>query len=163
MENDFKILGKRKRKPKVKEDFVSLEQIKSKKIKKTKLKPTFLTNFKCELCSTPNFVNGKSEKKKSRHIFDIQKNKVLRVCNACGLKFKRKVNQKRESNFYKKKFIQENKTSYIKESKSFGLEIARIVNNKDAENFFCPKFRSKPCKCLQKFIQLGKYYLSFIS
>jgi len=160
MEDDFNLLGKRKRKPKVIEDFVSLEQIKGKvrpkKIEKTKQKTTFQKSFECELCSTPNFVKGTSEKKKSRHIYDIQKNKVLRVCNACGLKFKRKGKQKRESNNHRRKIIPEDKISYINEAKSFALEIASLVNDKDAENFFCPKFKSKPCKCLQKFIQLEK-------
>ena len=166
MEDDLKVLGKRKSKPKVKEDFVSFDQIniaavKSKESKKTKLKTSLQNNFRCELCSATRFVQGTFEKKKTRRIFDNQNNKVLKVCNACGLKFKRKARSKGKfkSDNYKKIVARaEDKVSYIKEGKLFALEIARLVNDRDAENFYCPKFRSKPCKCLQKFIQLGKYH-----
>ena len=166
MEDDVKFLGKRKSKPKVKEDFVSFDQIniaavKSKESKKTKLKTSLQNNFRCELCSATRFVQGTSENKKTRRIFDIQINKFLKVCNACGLKFKRKARSKGKfkSDNYKKIVARaEDKVSYIKEGKLFALEIARLVNDRDAENFYCPKFRSKPCKCLQKFIQLGKYH-----
>ena len=89
MEDDLKVLGKRKSKPKVKEDFVSFDQInvaavKSKEINKTKLKTSIQKNFRCELCSATRFVQGTSEKQKTKRILDIQNNKVLKVCNAQG-------------------------------------------------------------------------------
>ena len=158
--------SKRKIKEKVTKDFVSLDNVKikastKKKINKRKLN---VKDFQCGVCGCSTFVKGKSNLRKSRHVFESQSKKVIKACNACGLKIRRREKKKLQGgggNDYTKggkiNVNSENgdKASYLKEGKLFALQISELVDDEDAKKFYCPKYRRKPCRCLQTFLQLG--------
>lgn len=107
-------------------------------------------DFKCENCGTESFLKGNEEVRKCRHVYDAETRKTFNLCNACGLKLKRKQNRK------EKQLTSTNgtdKDKYLQEGRAFGRQISELVGDEDAKQFFCPKFRGKPCKCLQTFMQ----------
>jgi len=106
--------------------------------------------FQCDNCGTENFVKGNKKSRKCRHVFDPETRKTLKLCNACGLKLKRKQNRKEKPT----RIVKESeKEEYLQEGRAFGKDISELVNDDDAKHFFCPKFRGKPCRCLQTFMQ----------
>ena len=158
--------SKRKIKEKVTKDFVALDNVKIKASikRRTKKRKLNVNDFQCGVCGCSTFVKGKSNLRKSRHVFESQSKKVIKACNACGLKIRRREKKKLlggdENDRTKGGKINVNsesgdKASYLKEGKLFALQISELVDDEDAKKFFCPKFRRKPCRCLQTFLQLG--------
>ena len=146
-------------KPKVPEDYSPHEPIRKANSKKNHSKKKINkkpqnsnNNFHCDKCGVKNFVKGNSSYKKCRHFYDADFKKTLKLCNACGLKLKRK-STKTVVKEYKVDQVESNKQEYLDKGKEFGQYISSLVNDEAAKAFFCPKFRSKPCACLQTFMQ----------
>lgn len=143
--------NKRVIKQKVPIDYNPYEE--SNKIAKKKKKRQKLfkeAGFQCDHCGGENFLKGNKQVRKCRHVYDAETRKTLKLCNACGLKLKRKLNRKDK---IVSPVTETDKEKYLQEGRAFGEDIAELVNDEEAKQFFCPKFRGKPCRCLQTFMQ----------
>jgi len=120
-----------------------------KKTKKSKSSKS--QEFKCDNCGSEHFLKGNDKVKKHRQIFNHETKKMMKLCNACGLRLKREASKKPKAADVKRSDI--GKDKYLEEGRSFGMYVAGLVNDEMAKQFFCPKFRSKPCQCLQTFMQ----------
>lgn len=108
------------------------------------------TDFKCESCGGEHYLKGDTNIRKCRHVFDPESKKTMKLCNACGLKLKRKQTK----NVVPVKQVEDSdKEKYLEEGRAFGLNISKLIDDELAKQFFCPKFRGKPCRCLQTFMQ----------
>ena len=107
-------------------------------------------HFKCDNCGGKNFLKGNEKVRKCRHVFDAETRKTLKLCNACGLKLKRKQTRKVTT---AKPVTDTDKQKYLEEGRAFGQHISELINDELAKQFFCPKFRGKPCQCLQTFMK----------
>ena len=149
--------SKRKIIKKLRPDFIS-----SSKLRTPKKKITPKTNrdgFICGVCNSETFLKQNPNVNKCRLILDSKTNKLIRACNACGLKFKRRrkgVKVKASVKTKTNSTISEDKKQYLESAKSYALEISKLVKDDIAKNFYCPKFRTKPCGCLQTFLQFDK-------
>ena len=106
--------------------------------------------FRCDNCGAENFLKGNGQVRKCRHVYNAETRKTLKLCNACGLKLKRKQNKKDKPVIL---VTGNEKDKYLQEGRAFGRYISELVNDEEAKQFFCPKFRGKPCRCLQTFMQ----------
>jgi len=130
-ETDQKVAKREKRRPKVRNTYQDAD-------------------FKCDNCGGVQFLKGNTNIRKCRHVFDLETRKTLNLCNACGLKLKRKQNRKATPT---KPAADTDKQKYLEEGRAFGQDISELINDELAKQFFCPKFRGKPCRCLQTFMK----------
>ena len=121
-----------------------------KKKKGKLLQQSVETDNGCDDCGATHFTKGNTQIKKWRHVFDEESKRNLKLCNACGLKLKRKQTKKEAPT---KLLVDTDKDKYLEEGRAFGVNIARLIDDVSAKQFFCPKFRGKPCRCLQTFMQ----------
>lgn len=110
-------------------------------------------NFHCDLCPATSYTQGGAARKQ-RFVVDELTGARLALCNACGLRLKRKQKQK--------PVVEEavvapsggGKAEYLAQGEAFGQRIGELVGDTVARRFFCPKFRgSAGCGCLQAFLQ----------
>ncbi|EDV28131.1 uncharacterized protein TRIADDRAFT_53407 [Trichoplax adhaerens] len=114
-------------------------------------------SFRCDKCGSPYVVDPNrrgNRKKKSKHMacprrkLDPQTNKILTLCNACGLAFSR--SKKAKPNPSPPSL--EMKLEYLKEAKQFTSRLIEKFGDQDAERLSCPNFKKHGCGCLQKYI-----------
>lgn len=153
------IQGKRSRERKVLEDKGELMTNVQRKKKKTRTISTLDSSgseFKCDKCGASSFLQTNKTVKRQRYFYEEASRKKLRLCNACGLKLKRKQSQK---SHMKKPLLRlsedsASKCEYLAQGVRFGSELAVLVGDETVSKFYCPKYRGyQGCGCLQTFIQ----------
>ncbi|KAG8224059.1 hypothetical protein J437_LFUL001136, partial [Ladona fulva] len=113
---------------------------------------------KCDKCQSPYAIDpakrkevpGKvAQKPKFRKRLDPATNKILTLCNKCGLSMSRV--RKRPPK--KPLPTQEDKDGYLLESEAFACSLAERLNEPDAKRLYCPHFKTEPCGCLQRYLK----------
>ncbi|XP_071449418.1 uncharacterized protein [Hetaerina americana] len=116
---------------------------------------------RCDKCHSPYAIDPAKRKKTSgdslpkprfRKRLDVETNKVLILCNKCGLKMSRL--KKRPPK--KPLPSDEEKNCYLEEAKMFAESLAETLQDPDAKTLFCPNVKSNPCGCLQRYIKGGE-------
>nr|XP_054769989.1 uncharacterized protein LOC129277838 [Lytechinus pictus] len=126
-------------------------QLKPKKMKNTTGKP-----FCCDKCSSRFVVNplrrkpGQKTKGKAtpRYVKEPESQKLLTLCNACGLKMERKSKMTPRD----PPPTADDKKRYYESAEHFAASLVEGLGEPDAEKLTCPVYNSKPCGCIQKFI-----------
>lgn len=131
----------------------------SKLISKPKL-PFRQTNpypdFRCDHCGSRYVVNPMRRGNKvsfskykaaPRHKIDPETQKILTLCNACGLKFGRQKKGKR-----KEEISIEEQKKFIEEGERFAKELGLKLENPAAARLFCSNMTKSACGCIQKYI-----------
>ena len=109
--------------------------------------------FRCDLCPATSYTQGGAARKQ-RFVLDELTGARLALCNACGLRLKRKQNQKPVVEEEAVERSAGGKAEYLVEGEAFGHRMVELVGDPVARRFFCPKFRgSAGCGCLQAFLQ----------
>ncbi|XP_030853674.1 uncharacterized protein LOC115929231 [Strongylocentrotus purpuratus] len=126
-------------------------QPKPKKVKNATGKP-----FCCDSCGSRFVVNplrrkpGQSSKGKAtpRYVVDQESQKLLTLCNACGIKMERKSRAPPRD----PPPSVEDKQRYYESAQHFAASLVEGLGEPDAEKLTCPVYNTKPCGCIQKFI-----------
>ncbi|XP_049784566.1 uncharacterized protein LOC126187496 [Schistocerca cancellata] len=137
------------------------KKIMKKKITKKPKKCSFVDDdiqekkFSCEKCSSPYVVNPlrshptTHKQRAPRRVFDPSTQKIMLLCNACGLTARRinKKSEQKETNDLTKE-----KEMYLEEAERFASSLASDLQEDDARRLYCPAFKTKACRCLQDHI-----------
>ena len=142
---------RKRRRPAEQDELGGLERKKKKRAKHVNVSED---SFLCDNCPATSYLRGNPAVKKRRYFFDETTRKQLCLCNACGLKFKRKQNQKPPINKEVESKECVGKSEYLAAGVSFGQQVAELVEDEAALRFYCPKYRGGGgCGCLQAFLQ----------
>ncbi|XP_076090545.1 uncharacterized protein LOC143062687 [Mytilus galloprovincialis] len=117
------------------------------------------TPFCCDLCKSRYVINRFSKKslknRRSKHVpapkqkYDPVKQKMLLLCNACGLTLDRPKKKKNTSSVSN----EQEREKYIKEAKSWAKQLADQYDLPNAIHLYCPVIKKKKCSCLQIYIE----------
>jgi len=114
-------------------------------------------NFECDHCGSRYVVNPMRRGNKissprykptPRHKIDPETQKLLTLCNACGLKFGRQ----RKTKHNKEELSEEEQRRFYSEGESFAKELSLKLNNEAATHMFCSNAKKNICGCIQKYI-----------
>ncbi|XP_063235864.1 uncharacterized protein LOC134538462 isoform X2 [Bacillus rossius redtenbacheri] len=117
--------------------------------------------FSCAKCGSPYVVNparrrGQAGDRRSpapRRVFDSEANRVLLLCNRCGLAAVRAGGRARGgSSAPQESGSEEGRAEYLRTAAQFASSLAGELQDADAGLLYCPAFRVKSCGCLQTFI-----------
>lgn len=112
-------------------------------------------SFSCDKCGSSSVVdpsrcrlpaNLKKKTQSVRKKLDPSTNKILNLCNACGLAFSRPRKENKAS------ISIDDRAIYMREAESFAKSIADKVGKPAAERLFCPAFKMRPCGCIQTYL-----------
>lgn len=127
----------------------SIQQPKDFQIKESKA-------FSCDKCGSSSVVNPSRCRLNPNQIKRVQTvrrkvdpvtNKVLNLCNACGLAFSRPPKKfKGEPNSHV------DRKRYLAEAEAFAKDVSERVGKRAAERLYCPSFKNKPCSCIQTYL-----------
>ncbi|XP_065646478.1 uncharacterized protein LOC100198790 isoform X2 [Hydra vulgaris] len=125
---------------------------------KNPIRPNPLPDFCCDNCGSRYVVNPMRRGNKAaatprykpapRHKIDPATQKILTLCNACGLKFKRKKKDKPD----KVQLTEEEKKAFNDEGEAFAKGLANKLNSDLASRLYCSNVKKTACGCIQKFI-----------
>lgn len=113
-------------------------------------------SFSCDKCGALSVVNPSRSRMPQNQIKKIQTprkkvdpvtNRILNLCNACGLAFSRPPRLEKPSSI-----SIEDRDGYLAEAHAFAKSIAQRVGRPAFERLFCPTFKNRPCGCIQTFI-----------
>ncbi|XP_052092647.1 uncharacterized protein LOC127729059 [Mytilus californianus] len=117
------------------------------------------TPFCCDLCKSRYVINRFSKKslknRRSKHVpapkqkYDPVKQKMLLLCNACGLTLDRPKKTKNAGSVSN----EQERDKYIKEAKTWAKQLADQYDLPNAIHLYCPVIKRKKCACLQIYIE----------
>ncbi|XP_034255427.1 uncharacterized protein LOC117653695 [Thrips palmi] len=112
-------------------------------------------SFACDKCGSTSVVDpsrcrlpiDQNKKTQSaRKKVDPSTNRILSLCNACGLAFSRPPKENKAS------ISIEDRAMFLREAEAFAKSIAEKVGKPAAERLFCPAYKTKPCGCIQTYL-----------
>eukprot|EP00794_Sanderia_malayensis_P016111 gene16111-17735_t len=118
-------------------------------------------SFKCDKCGSSSVVNpilrGNCAKKgkylpSPRRKVDPETNKILLLCNACGLAFGRTKKPK----LTRMPPSLEEKQRYFDDGQQFAEHLATMLDINEASRLYCTRYTKTPCGCIQRYIGTDK-------
>ncbi|XP_022191418.2 uncharacterized protein LOC111049610 isoform X2 [Nilaparvata lugens] len=110
----------------------------------------------CDNCNKP-FEKKKNKRITIRREIDPVSNKLLRLCNSCGLRiFRARWRVKKER---AKVVTQDEKDNYKLEVEEFSKLVNEIVNDEEiSRRLGCPVATPKICRCIQRYLTMDNKF-----